>query len=323
LNPDYFLGGKAKLYLDKAEKAIQEKIADKLNLTLKEAARGIYRVVNSNMVEGIRAVTISKGYDPRTCALVVAGGAGPIHACDIAGELDVPLILVPKQSSVFCAFGMLTSDLRHDLVRSAYMIATKESINLALVNSLFREMTERGNELLEREGIPIDKRRFAYSADLRYEAQMWELEVPIYMTDSTFSLEQLTEVAKAFDEKHETLYGYSMHGTPLELTCLRVAVEGITEKPSFVDMPYMGEDASAAIKAKRDVYYEGKSITAPVYDGTQLGYGHKLSGIAIIEQPTTTILLPPEHELTCDRYANYLLHRKGTSLEEILSKLRR
>ncbi|RPJ11454.1 MAG: hydantoinase/oxoprolinase family protein, partial [Deltaproteobacteria bacterium] len=145
LNPDYFLGGKLKLYPDLAKTAIQEKIADKLGMNLHEAAFGIYKIINTNMAEGIRVPSVFKGYDPRTCLLVTAGGAGPVHACDIAKDLGMPIILVPKASSVFCASGMLFSDIRHDFVRVTHMVMLPDRIDLGAINARYTEMKEEAS----------------------------------------------------------------------------------------------------------------------------------------------------------------------------------
>jgi len=321
LNPDYFLGGKRKLFPELARKAIKEKIADKLGINLDEAAYGIYKIVNSNMAQGVRLVSVNKGYDPRVCLLVTAGGAGPVHACDIAKELGMPVILVPKTSSVFCASGMLISDIRHDFIRVTHMILLPEHVDEALINSRFKEMRDEANVVLEREGIPPDRRKFAYFADVRYERQFNEITIPVPVTDDRFTLDELPLLHKAFNERHEILYGYSLPGHTQELLALRLVAEGIVEKPSFAEAPFAGEDASAAIKGRREIYYEGKRFEVPVYAGPKMGHGNKVSGPAIVEEPTTTILLTPDWQLTCDKYGNYIIYRQGMSLEESWSQV--
>ena len=275
------------------------------------------------MAQGVRVASVARGYDPRSCMLVVAGGAGPIHACDIAKELEMPLMLVPKASSVFCATGMLTSDLRHDYVRVHYALLEGKHIDIDGINSLLEEMKTEGLAILKKEGIPEDKMNFTYSADLRYEEQFNEIEIPIPVTDGRFSIDELPRLQQAFDEKHDTLYGYSLPGTTLELICLRVKAEGLTEKPSFKEMLYMGEDASSAVKGQRKIYYDKGFIILPIYDGNRMGHGNKVIGPAIIEEPTTTIFVTPDYQVTCDKYSNYLIYPKGTSLEEVINKLRK
>ncbi|MBI2853957.1 MAG: hydantoinase/oxoprolinase family protein [Chloroflexi bacterium] len=321
LNPDYFLGGKMKLYPDRAQKAMQ-KIAKPLSLDIFEAAFGSYTVVNTNMVQGVRAASITKGFDPRGCMLVVAGGAGPLHACDIAKELEMELLLVPKASSVFCATGMLMSDLRHDYVRVCYSLLKEGHVDINFLNSLLQDMKEEGFATLKKEGIPQDRMTCTFSADLRYEGQFNETEVVLPITDGKLSVEDIPQVQQAFDAKHDALFGYSLPGVTLELICLRAKVEGHTGKPKFKEMAYLGPDASSAIKERRKVFYGKGFITVPVYDGVKIGHGNRIVGPSVIEEPTTTILITPDFQLTCDKLGSYLVYPKGASLEQVSNRLR-
>ncbi len=323
LNADYFLGGKMEVYPDKAEKAVKEKIAQPLALDVVRAAYGIYTIVNTNMAQGVRVASIARGYDPRACLLVIAGGAGPVHACDIAKELEMQLMLVPKVSSVFCASGMLMSDLRHDFVRVYYALMKEEHVDISLINSLLTEMKDEGLATLKKEGVPPDKMTVTYTADLRYEAQLNEIEISLPLANGAFTINELPRLQQAFDDKHDALYGYNLPGTSLEIVCFRVKAEGLTEKPKFKELPYMGEDASPAAKGQRKIFYEEGFITVPIYDGTGMGHGNRVSGPAIIEEPTTTVFITPDFQLTCDKYGNYLVHPKGISLEETISRLRK
>ncbi len=321
LDPNYFLGGRKELHLDRAEKAVGE-IGKQLRLSTREAAYGIYKIVNLNMAQGIRMVSIARGQDPREFALIVAGGAGPAHACEIAKELGIPLILVPKQSSIFCAMGMLASNLKHDFVRASYMLLKEDFIDLDKISTLNREMRDEGISVLEREAIPPAKMKFSYSCDLRYEAQFHEIEVPMPRSDDgVFDSDALPLLLDAFNRKHDTIYGYSMSGSPIELISLRVSAEGVIEKPHLVESAFVGEDASGAQKGWREMYFEGETHRVPIYDGSKMGHGNRLPGPAIIEEPTTTILVTPDHDLVCDRYSNYMLYPKERKLEEVLSGL--
>jgi N-methylhydantoinase A len=321
LNPAYFLGGKMRIGLEPAKKGIKEKISDKLGMTLDEGAFGIYKIINTNMAEGIRVPSVFKGYDPRACLMVCAGGAGPVHACDIAKELGMPLILVPKASSVYCAAGMLISDIRHDFARVTHMVLLPEHIDLDLINSRFRDMLKEGNDALEREGIPPEKRQFSYAADMRYEAQFNEITVPVPVTNGRLRVDEIPKLNESFDAKHEVLFAYNLPEHPQELMTLRLSAVGVTEKPVFAETSFVGEDASGAIKARREIYYEGKRFEVPIYDGPRMGNGNKLNGPAIVEEPTTTIFVTHDWQLTCDRYSNYLMFRKGMSLEESFIKV--
>jgi len=323
LDPNYFLGGKMRVKRDQAVTAIREKIAEPLGLDVHKAAFGMYKIINTNMAQGVRSASVARGYDPRSCALIIAGGAGPVHACDIARELDMKFLLVPKASSVFCATGMLLSNLRHDYVRVFYSELGEDSLDVEAINTRLKEMKEEGYATLEREGIPPQKMHFTFSADLRYLAQFNEIEIPFPTLAGAFSVADIATLQKAFDEKHDTLYGYNLAGTSLEMICLRARAEGRTDKPKFKKLPFAGEDASAALKGRREIFYENEFITSSVYEGPNIRHGNRLIGPAIIEEPTTTIFVTPDFQLTCDEYGSYLLYPKETGLDEILEKIRK
>lgn len=323
LNPDYFLGGEKPLDADRARAAVQGRIATQLGLSLDEAAHGIYQVVNANMANGVRTASISRGADPRDCVLVVAGGAGPVHACAIAAELQMSLILIPKSSSVFCASGMLISDLRHDFVRFAYMLMTGETIDLDAISTRIREMEGAGRALLEAERIRPENRSYTFSFDLRYEGQFNEIETPLpVLADRSFTLEELPALQAAFDARHDSLYGYSLAGSTMELISLRMRALGTTEKPQFTTLPYAGPDAGAALRGQRAACIHGARRALPVYDGTRMRHGNRLTGPAIIEEPTTTILVLPGWQLTVDAQGSYLLYPDGDTLEVCIARAR-
>jgi len=323
LNPEYFLGGKIMIHPEKARESIKESIAKPLGMDVNQAAWGIFTLVNNNMAQGVKVASVDRGYDPRSCLLVTAGGAGPVHACEIAKILEMPLILVPKASSVFCAAGMLISDLRHDFVNVCHMILTKEHIDVDLINSRYKEMQQKAFTVLEREGIPVNRMKFTYSCDLRYEAQFNEIEVLTPLSKGgSFTMRELPMLKEAFDSKHDILYGYSLPEAELELICLRLVAEGVVDKPVLAEAPFVGTDATVALKGRRQVYFNGETMSVPIYDGSKMGNGNTLSGPAVIEEPTTTIFVSPSHELICDRFSNYLLYLRDITLEESLSRLR-
>jgi N-methylhydantoinase A len=319
LDREYFFGGRIKLDVEKTEKLMKERIADPLGLSVEESSYGVYRVVNSNMADAIRVVTVQRGYDPREFALVVAGGAGPLHAGMIAEELEIPLIIIPRESSVFCATGMLISDLRHDYVRT--YSAGIENIHLDTINDLFSEMRASGIKTLKQEGINEKDIQINYSVDMRYVGQFNEVEVPITV-ESRMSSETLQEMVDRFHELHDTLYGYSMAGAPVETINLRVSALGKTTKPQFQTMAYGGEDPSEALKSTREVFLEGERIEVRVYDGLKLTNGNLIEGPGIIEQPTTTILVPSSYDLMCDSYGNYVLYPKGEDIKDLIERFR-
>lgn len=313
LDPAFFHGGNLDLDVDSTKKALAG-LGAELGMNDVTAAAGIYKIVNMNMADGVREVSVRRGHDPREFALVVAGGAGPIHAAAIAAELGITLIIVPRESSVFCAAGMLISDLKHDFVRTYNALVGQHDI--ARIKELYQEMRETALQTLQSEGVPANKIILRQSADLRYLGQFNDVEVAWEGNDLDAAL---AAIGDAFHRRHDALYGYSMPGAPLEFMNLRLTAVGVTDKPSFSKYPFIGEDASPARKGSRQAYFNGEFADTPVYDGLKMGNGNFVPGPAIIEQPTTTIIVTPEFDLTCDEFNNYVMHPKGVKFHEIAS----
>jgi N-methylhydantoinase A len=289
-------------------------------LDVVESADGIYKIVNANMAGALGVVSVQRGYDPREFVLVVAGGAGPIHAAPIARELEIPLILIPRESSVFCAAGMLISDLKHDYVRT--YARDLDKVDLEEVDKLYQEMSQSALGTLQAEGVPEDKVELTYTADLRYVGQFNEVDVPAF-DQGSMSQNQLERMADEFHKRHDSLYGYSMQGAPVELINLRVTARGLTDKPTFERSPHGGEDPKAALQGHRKAYFEDGFQKVPVYDGLSLVNGNVVPGPAIVAQPTTTIIVPPDFDLMCDEFNNYLMHPKGKRVHDLREELKR
>jgi N-methylhydantoinase A len=321
LDKDFFAGGKIPLSFKKGEKAIKEKIADPLGLDVKQAAAGMYRVINVNMATGVREVSVKRGHDPREFPLIVAGGAGPVHACMIGLELEIPVMIIPKESSIFCAAGMLISDLKHNFVRT---YATRlEDMDRQKFKKLFNDMEEEANELLQSERIPEAAIQHLYSLDLRYVKQYHEVNVRIAKRDIEDG--NIAGVASLFHPEHNRLYGYSLEeqGTSIELINLRLLSVGKTVKPRFIEEEFGGTDPSHAFKKRRMVYLPMEETFAevPVFDGQRLMGGNRVEGPAVIEQVNTTTFITPEYNVICDRYGSYTVYLKDRE-EEIQNKLR-
>ncbi|MCC7414002.1 MAG: hydantoinase/oxoprolinase family protein [Gammaproteobacteria bacterium] len=320
LTAESFSGGELDFDGEAAKRAIDGHIATPLRMSLVEAASGIYEIVNANMAAALSVVSVQRGYDPREFVLVVAGGAGPIHAAPIARELQIPLILIPRESSVFCAAGMLISDLKHDYVRT--YAREMDQVDLGELDRLYLEMARSALETIGSEGVAAERAELAYSADLRYVGQFNEVEVFAF-EGGMLSAPHLERMVEAFHDRHDQLYGYSMRGAPVELINLRVTVTGRTDKPTLQTVPFGGEDASAARKNTRLACFDGEFREIPVYDGLVLTNGNLVPGPAIVVQPTTTIVVPPDFDLLCDEFNNYLMYPKGRQVHDLREELRR
>ena len=320
LDKDFFAGGKIPLNYDRAVKAIKDKIADPLGMDVVEAAAGMYRVINVNMASGVREVSVKRGHDPREFPLVVAGGAGPVHACMISLELEIPVMIIPKESSIFCAAGMLMSDLKHNFIRT--YSTHLNNIDMKQFGSLFQEMEKEASELLKSEHIPEDSIQHTHSLDMRYVKQYHEVNIEI--TKEEVKKGDIESIALKFHPEHNRLYGYSLEeeGTPIELINLCLSSIGKTVKPEFRQEKYDQEDPSKALKKRRQLYIPLKNVfeEVPVYDGHRLRYGNKIEGPALIEQVNTTTFITPEYNVICDRYGSYTMYIK-TKEGEIKEKL--
>lgn len=320
LDPDFFAGGRMKLSVEAAKAAIQNKIADKLGLSWEEAAAGMYEVINVGMAAAVREIAVKAGYDPRDFPLLTAGGAGPNHACQIALALSIPEILVPRESSIFCAAGMLRSDLKHDFVRT-YPI-TLDALDIPRFQAYYAEMKAEGDKLLSEEGIPAERVSYILSLDLRYVRQYHEVSVSLSFSEVEKG--ELADVARRFHQAHDALYGYSLEdrGTPVELINMRLTAVGETEKPKLLAQPYAGPDPKSALKGSRSAYVPSAKAfqEVPVYDGFALSYGMRLSGPAIIEQVNTTTFVTPEFDVVVDKLGTYTIYLKENE-EKVLSRV--
>jgi N-methylhydantoinase A len=281
-----------------------------LKLDLAEAAAGMYNVINVNMAAAVREVSVKQGFDPRDFPLVVAGGAGPNHACMIALELEIPVMIIPKESSIFCAAGMLRSDLKHDFVNT---YATEiDAADPARFKKSFGDMKALGIELLISEGIPQSRIAHIFSLDLRYAKQYHEVNVEI--SSQEINRADFGPMVTRFHKKHKSLFGYSLEEeqTPVELINLRVMCIGQTAKPKFQLEAYDGSDPSKAHKKSRRIYLpQQKSFeTVDVFDGAKLRFGNKVVGPAVIEQVNTTTFVAPEFSLLVDKFGSYTMYMK-------------
>ncbi len=301
LDPGYFAGGRMRLDADAARAAIGKRIAEPMGLSVAEAAAGIARVVDSNMAAGVRGITIRRGYDPREFPMVVAGGAGPNHACAIASELELPIFVVPRESSIFCAAGMLMTDLKHDVVRSR--IARLDELPREELLAEAEELSERGREILRSEKVAEERIEVAVEGELRYVRQYHEVSLPLLPVD---------DLQERFHAEHNRLYGYHLkeEGTPLELINLRARAIGLTDKPAMRDEELSGPDPGHAVKSEREVWIPERGDFSPVtiYDGHMLRSGNRITGPAVVEQRNTTLFVSAAFDLVVDRMGSFIVY---------------
>lgn len=304
ISPDYFLGGERPLKKDLAEKAIKEKVADRLGISVTEGAAAINKVANSVMADGINYAFTRRGYDPRDFSFVAAGAAGPSHAIRIAQELGISHVIIPKYAPIYCAFGMLCVNLKHDFSR--FYATTKEDLDIDHVEKLYEEMESEALVLLEKEGVSGNQRVFERTMQVRYFGQFREVDVP--WPGGPITADAISEGLKAFHRKHEDVYGYSDEKYPIELMGFGLSAIGIIPLVELKQIARGSEDSSSALKGERDAYFEEGNgfIKTRVYDGDKLLCGNILEGPCIVEERMTTIVVPPRNKLRIDEYGNYI-----------------
>lgn len=306
INPDFFLGGKKKLYPELARKAIREKIAEPQGLDIVRAAWSSLEIIISRMAEAMRIVSVQRGIDPAPFILVVGGGAGPIFAGRLAEELGIRHIVVPRQSGAFCALGQICGNLKHEALKPYAVDAIKADVNK--LTELYNDMEKQCKEDLLREGIPQEKIKMRRFIDARYIGQVYEVEACI-PTVERYKTEQLDDIVKKFEEEHQRLYHYTMAGSPVQFISCRV--EAIGEVPSieFDEMKFAGTDPSAALKGSRRVYSpeDGDFVEAGIYDGERLKPGNVIQKLAIVESEGSALAVLEHQRLIVDKYGDFKL----------------
>jgi N-methylhydantoinase A len=310
LNPNFFAGGKIRLDVEQTKRLMAEQLESKLDLPLLETAAGMYRIINSNMAQGVRQVSIERGHDPREFLIIMAGGAGPVHAGEICKELEVPMFVVPDVASIFCAAGMLLGDLKHDYVRS--YLALFSHIDKDHFSSLFDQMKETGIETLKKEGVDQDSIELYPVLDLRYVGQYHEVQLPVDWEDIvSYDLEK---IQNGLHGEHNRLFGYSLaeEGTEIELINLRLRVIGKAEKPDFLRRTESPASLQSALKEKRQVYIpESNELEeVAVYDGDIPLNGNTIIGPAVVEKVTTSIFVSESYNCLVDDYGSFIIYDK-------------
>jgi N-methylhydantoinase A len=310
LDPEYFLGGRMKLDVEAAREGIWTKIAEPLGLEVEAAAAAMHEVITLMMAAGTKDLALRRGYDPRELLMIGGGGAGGLHSGPIGAELELDRIVLPRVSSVLCAFGMLLADLRHDYVRSFHH--EWDAVDPAAAASLVGAMEAEGMEALAAEGTAEADRSLVASAEIRYRGQHHEVSVPFDPADLVPG--RLDRIAGDFHRLHERLYGFSSPDRPLETIALRVSVRG--KRPELRLSRPSATSAEPPRRGSRRAWLpeRGESAEVPVLDADAMLPGHRFEGPALVEGANTTVIVPEAYDLTVDASSSFVLHRKG--LEE-------
>lgn len=298
INRDYFCGGEVMADMEAAKKAI-EAVGEKLGIDADEAARGIIRIANNNMVNALKLVSLNRGHDPRDFTLVAFGGGGAMHAVALAGELGVRKVVIPTGASVFSAWGMMMSDLRRD-----YFVTRLVDLKpgaAAGIEALFAETEEQARRQFAAEGVDPADVKFLRYGKFRYQNQEHTTEVLI---EGAVGDGRLAEIAAAFHETYEREYTYRLDA-PVEMVGIHLVASAEVGKLTVSERKPTGTPAEAALKGERDVDYALEGVhRARIYDGTKLEPGMEFSGPAVVEDPGTTVVVHPGNRVRIDGYGN-------------------
>ena len=308
LAADRFLGGEMRLDIEAAERALTERVANPLGMDVTAAAEGILRIAATAMSYAVKGVTTERGLDAGDFALVAYGGAGPLHAVQVARELGIRTVIVPTGPGVFSAFGMLFSDLRYDFVRTWF--TRLEDAPFATIERVYRDLERQGRAAIAGAAVKPQKITLRRAADMRYVGQ--EHAVTVDLPLKLFERQDRRAIKRLFDAMHELRYGTSAPQEPAEVVSLRSTVTGIMRKPpqETIARGKRAPDRSA-FTGRRRVYLDGKFRPTPTYARAALAAGNRISGPALIEEHAATTLLLRGDRLEVDARGHLMIEVGG------------
>jgi len=297
INPEYFLGGEIPLQVDLAKKAMRP-VADAFHISIEDAAMGVIRLADSNMVNALKLVSVRRGYDPRDFVMVAFGGGGAMHAGALTRELRLKRALIPTNPAVFSAWGMLMTDLRQDFIRT--LIRQADQIETAELTSFFTDMEAQAMDLMREQSISEDRIMFQRFADMRYVGQEHTVKVPI--PNGGIESKHMPEISEKFHQLHEQAYTFRLE-SPLELVNYHLIAFGVVEKPELNRVDDDGLSLEAARKGKRRVNFDELGFhESPIYERDLLPVREAVQGPMVIEEPASTTVVFPDQRVVRDEY---------------------
>jgi N-methylhydantoinase A len=303
-DPDSALGGR-RLDLERARSTIEKEISKPLKMSIEEAALGTLEITDARMERAIRVITVERGHDPREYALLAFGGGGPLHAASIAEKLGIKTILVPVTAGVLSALGMITADVRRDLVQS--ILKPTSEISPDEIVQIFQKLRDEATQSLASQELKLRP-----WIEIRYRGQAYELliEIPANkIWSGKFSVSDLTELEILFHQEHKQLYGYALEKHPTEIVSVRLEATVQTQKPQLPIYP-VSQERTPKPRMHRDVLFsKANLVKCPIFAREILKAGHELRGPAIIEGPESTVLIPPDWLGRVDVWGNLILEQ--------------
>lgn len=304
LNDSALLDGQMPIDRTLARRAVEE-LAEALDLDIEETALGIIRVACATMVKAIRSISVERGHNPAELALFVYGGAGPLHAVDVARELEIGTVIVPPNPGILCADGALASGLRNDFVRTLLLAPDRDAV--AAVNEARAEIAGAAQKWLAAEGIRDRDRTIEWTVDLRYVGQNYEIQVP--WTGRKLDRAASAELADAFHAAHERQYGFASEVEAIQLVSVKAKAVGALPAPP---VPLLEARPDAVPRGERETVFErGRVHPSPVYRRSELAPGQVVLGPAIVEQLDTTVIVFPGDRMQADEWGNLVIALSG------------
>lgn len=299
-----YAGGSVRLNLDNARDAIAREVADPLDISIEGAAIGIVRLLEQHLIHAVEQISVERGHNPENFTLVASGGAGPMHGSFVARVLGCTRIYIPRHAGVFCAVGMLNSDIRRDYFRVYFNWL--HALQRDAITQIFSELEGRARDDLIREGIDANANDLRTQLDLRYKAQQWSITVNVER-----ALDQ-AQIRQSFEGEHRRLFGHIQPDGSIEITGLRLVATGrlkLVQEAAAAETNAKGTADHHLQRGSRSVYWDERVgwLETPIYTGSELGPGFECRGPAIVEELTSTIALPPGDLLCVDERRNYLI----------------
>ncbi|MCC6792710.1 MAG: hydantoinase/oxoprolinase family protein, partial [Thermomicrobiales bacterium] len=295
-------GGELTLDREAARDAVRGHVAERLGLSIEEAAAGIIRIVDEHMLGALRVVSVQRGLDPRELVLVPFGGAGPVHGGQLATLAGIGTMMVPALPGVLSALGFLLADVKQVFTQTK--VGLIGSLDIAAYNAELARLIDDAMGWLNREAVPEADRSVEVALDLRYKGQAYELPVVVAGPLDQHSWEATRE---RFHAEHKRRYGFDQPFAGVEVVTLRVTAIGSLPKPRFHSLPFVGEDASAALIGVDAVFFDGTWVETPRYDRAKLVHGNRVDGPAIIVQRDCTTVIHPGQTARVDHLSNLIV----------------
>ena len=301
---DYFLGGDIKLDVDRAHEAVA-RVGRQLKMDVGQAAQAMFTTINTVMANLITEVCTKQGQDVRDFTLVAGGGAGGIHAAAIARQLSIPTVIVPRVAALMSAFGMFAKDLGFEYARSCFR--SQQQLDFAEISGLYDDMRRQAHEDFARIGIPESQMSYKPTVEMRYEGQFHEVELDV--PSQTLDAQTLAELVKNFHAKYEKLYTYSMTWRNAEFLTFRLKVTAPRRPVNLASNAQAAGSVEAARRGSRRCLFDGNAqpVETAAYDWDRMQPGHKVTGPALIDDKTTTVLVVPGFSCEVDEYRNLVL----------------